>query len=273
VRRAYGSTASGDTRDRALFIEYGARFNGKSTLNSAVANALGDFAHTAPIRVVMGTRQSDIPNEVAALARKRLVLVAETADGHKLDENRVKALTGRDKVPARFLHQEWFEFVPEYKLFLFTNFKPRVDGSDGAIWDRIRLVPFTVSFDGREDQELGAKLAAEAEGILAWLVEGCQEWLEDGLGACDAVEQATASYRTENDVIGRFVAECCELGDAARVSRKQLRAALLAYCDDTGDDPPAVATVGRWLTERGVREARIGKLRAYRGVRVLEEES
>jgi putative DNA primase/helicase len=233
---------------------------------------LGDYAHTAPIRVVMRTRQSEIPNEVAALARKRLVLVAETADGHRLDENRVKLLTGRDKVPARFLHQEWFSFLPEYKLVLFTNFKPRVDGSDGAVWDRIRLIPFNISFDGREDPELGEKLAAEAEGILAWIVEGCLEWQEDGLGVCDAVERATAAYRTESDIIGRFVRDCCELDDEARVTRKALRAALLAYCEEAGDDdvPPA-STVGRWLTERGVREARLDGKRAYRGIRLTEE--
>jgi putative DNA primase/helicase len=271
VKRAYGSALTGDTRDRALFVQYGSRFNGKSTLNRAIQHALGDFAHTAPIRVVMRTRQADIPNEIAALARKRLVTIAETADGHRLDENRVKMLTGRDKVPARFLHREWFTFEPEYKLVLYTNFRPKVDGSDGAVWDRIRLIPFRTSFADREDQELGAKLEAEAEGILAWLVEGCLEWQDSRLGTCDAVEQATAAYRTENDVVGRFVDECCELGDDHRVERKALRAELARYCEDCGDDMPAATTVGRWLTERGVRESRAGGRRAYRGIRLAEE--
>jgi putative DNA primase/helicase len=268
VKRAYGSAATGDTRDRALFIESGSRFNGKSTLNRAVQLVLGDLAHTAPIRVVMRTKQADIPNEIAALARKRLVVIAETADGHRLDENRVKMLTGNDKVAARALYREWFEFVPEYKLVLYTNFRPKVDGSDAAVWDRIRLIPFRVSFADREDQELGAKLAAEAEGILAWLVEGALEWQEDGLGSCDAVERATAGYRTENDTIGRFVAECCELGEDHRVQRKALRAALTRFCEDTGDDIPPAATLGRWLTERGVRESRFDGVRGYRGIRL-----
>jgi len=271
VKRAYGSTLTGDTRDRALFIEYGSRFNGKSTLNRAVQQTLGDLAHTAPIRVVMRTKQAEIPNEIAALHRKRLVVIAETADGHRLDENRVKMLTGRDKVPARFLHQEWFDFEPQYKLVLYTNFRPKVDGSDGAVWDRIRLIPFRVSFADREDQELDVKLSAETEGILAWLVEGCLEWQDSGLGSCDAVEQATVAYRTENDVIGRFVDECCDLGDEYRVTRKALRAALARYCEDTGDDVPPAATVGRWLTERGVRDSRVDGIRAYRGIRVQDD--
>jgi putative DNA primase/helicase len=271
VKRAYGSCATGDARDRALFIQYGSRFNGKSTLNRVIQQVLGDFAHTAPIRVVTRTRQGEIPNEIAALARKRLVTIAETADGHRLDENRVKMLTGRDRVPARFLHREWFSFEPEYKLVLFTNFRPKVDGSDGAVWDRIRLIPFRVSFADREDRELGEKLAAESEGVLAWLVEGCLEWQDDGLGTCDAVEQATATYRTENDVIGRFVDDCCELGEDYRIERKALRDALVLYCEDGGDEAPPATTLGRWLSERGVRATKGGGRRSYRGIRLHEE--
>jgi P4 family phage/plasmid primase-like protien len=267
VKRAYGSALTGDTRDRAMLIEYGSRFNGKTTLNNAIRDVLGDLAHTAPIRVVMRGRQSEIPNEIAALARKRLVLVAETADGHRLDEDRVKLLTGRDRVSARFLHQEWFSFLPEYKLVLFTNFKPRVDGSDGAVWDRIRLIPFTVSFDGsRDDPQLGEKLAREREGILSWLVEGCLEWQEDGLGTCDAVEKATANYRTESDVIGRFVDDCCTIGDDKTVTRKALRGALMRYCEEGGDDEPPATTLGRWLSDRGVRATKSGSTRSYRGI-------
>jgi putative DNA primase/helicase len=272
VKRFYGSCLTGDVRDRVLAIEQGSGFNGKSVLNRVIQHVLGDLAYTAPIRVVMRGRQAEIPNELAALARKRLVVVAETADGHRLDENRVKMLTGGDKVAARALYREWFAFQPEYKLVLYTNFRPKVDGSDGAVWDRIRLIPFAVSFREGADRELGEKLAAEAEGILAWLVEGCLEWQDSGLGTCDAVERATMSYRTENDVIGRFVAECCELGDEHRVTTKALRGALACYCDESGDDAPAAVTLGRWLRERGVREARIGdqRRRGYRGIRLIE---
>jgi putative DNA primase/helicase len=273
VKRFYGSCLTGDTRERALVIEYGARFNGKTTLNNAIMCALGDdLSHTAPIRVVMRHRSSEIPNELAALARKRFVVVSETADGHKLDENRVKTLTGNDRIAARALYREWFSFKPEYKLVLYTNFKPKVDGSDGAIWDRIKLVPFNASFAERGDPELAGKLAAEAEGILAWLVEGCLEWRDSRLGSCDAVEQATKAYRSENDTIGRFVEECCELGDDYRVLSKGLRAELARFCEEGGDDVPPATALGRWLTERGVREARLDGKRAYRGLQLREEQ-
>ena len=148
--------------------------------------------------------------------------------------------------------------MPEYKLVLFTNFKPRVDGSDGAVWDRIRLIPFNVSFDGREDTELGEKLAAEAEGILAWLVEGCLEWQEDGLGMCDAVERATATYRTESDIIGRFVRDCCELDDEARVDPESpARRAARLLRRSRGRRRPAGLHRRPLAHREGSREARL----------------
>ena len=129
------------------------------------------------------------------------------------------------------------------------------------------------SFADSEDKELGDKLAAEAEGILAWLVEGCLEWQDDGLGSCDAVDQATASYRTENDIIGRFVDDMCELGDGDeyRVERKALREALVLYCQDGDDEVPPATTLGRWLAERSVRATKAGGRRTYRGIRLGEE--
>jgi putative DNA primase/helicase len=268
VQRFYGSCLTGSTTDRVALVEHGARFNGKSTLNRAFQNMLGsDLAQTAPARLMMRVRESEIPNELAALARKRFVVVAETAEDRKLNEARVKLLTGRDKVSARFLYGEWFEFEPECKFVLFTNHRPRIDGSDGAIWDRIRLVPFNVCFEGREDLELDEQLAEEDTGILAWAVEGCLVWQEDGLGSCDVVDRATAAYRDENDLLGRFLNERCQFERDYRVERKELRAAMLAYFEDADEEAPSAIKLGRVLGDRG---AWLSK-RIYRGVRLIEE--
>ena len=273
VKRAYGSCLTGDTRDRLLLIQYGSRFNGKSTLNRVFAQMLGeDLAQAAPIRLVMRGRSSEIPNEVARLHRARFVVVAETADGRKLNESQVKALTGRDRIPARFLHREWFEFIPEFKLVLYTNYKPRIDGSDGAVWDRVKLIPFSVSFADREDKELDAKLEAELEGILAWAVEGCLEWRENGLGTCAAVERATEEYRRENDVFGAFLRECCELGDDYSVLKTELRDACEAYFRDEGEEPPSAVAVGHALGAIGIRERKVAGRKHYRGIRLLGSE-
>ncbi len=270
VKRAYGSCLTGDTRDRALLIEYGARFNGKIDAEPGhPARARRLRAHGADPRRHAHPAGGDPERD----RRPR----PQAARRHRRDRRRPPARREpgedahrprQDRRPRP--HREWFEFEPEYKLVLYTNFRPKVDGSDGAVWDRIRLIPFRVSFADREDQELGDKLAAEAEGILAWLVEGCLEWQDSGLGSCDAVEQATAAYRTENDVIGRFVDECCELGDDFRVERKELRAALATFCDDNGDEVPPATTIGRWLTERGARESKAGGRKGYRGIRLRD---
>lgn len=270
VKRAYGSCLTGDTRDRLLLIQYGSRFNGKSTLNRVFAQMLGeDLAQAAPIRLVMRGRSSEIPNEVARLNRARFVVVSETADGRKLNESQVKALTGRDRIPARFLHKEWFEFVPEFKLVLYTNYKPRIDGSDGAVWDRVKLIPFNVCFADSEDKELDSKLEAELEGILAWAVEGCLEWRERGLGTCNAVEQATRDYRRENDTLGAFLRDCCELGDGLSVSKSELREACEDYFRGEGEEPLSAVVLGRSLAARGIVETKSGGVKLYKGIRLV----
>jgi putative DNA primase/helicase len=273
VKRAKGSCITGDTRDRVVFVEFGLNKNGKSTLNHAIGQVAGDFFHTAPIRVVMRSKQSEIPNEIAALRGKRFVVVAETADQHKLDEARVKALTGRDRIPARFLHQEWFDFEPTHKLVLYTNAKPRVDGSDNAIWDRIRVIPYPVCFEGREDPGLREKLEAEKEGILAWTVEGCLEWQKEGLGTCNAVERATKEYRLEEDTLGRFIATCTEPG--GEVDRNGLYEAYVAFCAAEGEENPLNKShLGRALKKRKLIEEPTEtdrKKSVYRGLNLRPE--
>lgn len=144
-----------------------------------------------------------------------------------------------------------------------------MDASDGAIWDRIRLIPFTVSFADREDKELGAKLREEAEGILAWAVEGCLEWAEDGLGSCDVIDRATADYRTENDLLSAFIDECCELDSGASATKKAVRAACRDHFKEQGEDAPTAWALTNALLDRGVRQSR----QRYRGIRLLEESS
>jgi putative DNA primase/helicase len=129
------------------------------------------------------------------------VSASEVQDGQRFSEGLVKQLTGGDRIKARFLFQEYFEFVPQFKLFLACNYKPIVRGTDLAIWERIKLVPFTVTIPPAErDTDPGTKLRAELEGMFAWAVRGCLAWQREGLGTPPEVTQATRAYQAEMDV-------------------------------------------------------------------------
>ena len=163
---------------------------------------------------------------MARLAGARLVCAVETEDGKRFAESLVKALTGGDTITARFLHCEYFEFVPQFKLWLATNHKPTIRGDDHAIWRRIRLIPFGVTIpEAEQDGDLGAKLAEERAGILKWAIEGCLAWQRDGLQTPEPVRAATADYRADMDRLGQWIEERCvitsdrEGAGRARVSR------------------------------------------------------
>src|SRR5262249_35693849 len=162
VQRAAGYSLTGDTSERILLILHGEGANGKTTFLETLTAALGDYAARTPTETLLAKRPDAIPNDVARLKGTRFVTASEAGEGVQLAEARVKELTGRDRVPARFLHREWFEFCPEFKLWLATNHKPVIRGTDKAIWDRIRLVPFTVRIAKmKQDKHLLEKLRME----------------------------------------------------------------------------------------------------------------
>jgi putative DNA primase/helicase len=172
---------------------------------------VGEQALTTPMETFARSRDKGVRNDLARLHRARLVIASESAEGRRLDETTIKAVSGGGSVAARFLYGEFFEFTPQFKVWLVTNHKPRVEGDDDAIWRRLRLIPFNVSFIGREDKELGSKLERELPGILAWAVRGCLAWQAEGLGLPRAVEQSTNEYRADEDLLGLFLDQRCKL--------------------------------------------------------------
>jgi len=255
VHRAAGYTLTGDVREHVLFALWGAGRNGKTKLIEALQLVLGDFARTTPFDTFAKTRHDRGPrNDIARLRRARMVVAAESTEGRQLDEAVVKLVSGGDTIAARFLYGEFFEFRPEFKLWLVTNHRPRVDGSDDAIWARLRLIPFEVSFEGREDKTIGDQLAAEAEGILAWAVRGCLEWRRDGLGLPAKVAAATAEYRQDEDVLGAFLDERCTMDGS--ITAADFRSAFEDFCKSVGERPVPASVLGRRLRRRGVEGGR-----------------
>ncbi len=267
VRRAIGYSLTGDTREHVLFVLHGAGANGKTTFIETIKRLLGGLAATAAFDTFTRVRGDRGPrNDLARLHRARLVAAAESGEGRRLDEATVKQITGGDTVAARFLYGEHFEYRPQFKLWLATNHRPKVDGDDDAIWRRIRLIPFAVSFRGREDRQLEQTLAAELLGILTWAIHGCLDWQKHGLGSAQAVENATLDYREAEDVLGAFVAERCHVGPDLACDASTLRDAYEGFCRELGEKPQGASALGRALAKRGYALERTRNSRRYRGL-------
>jgi putative DNA primase/helicase len=255
VQRGVGYSATGATSEQCMFINHGRGANGKSTFQEALAAALGDYAMRAPTEMLLARRSDGVPNDVARLKGARFVSASETEEGRRLAESRIKDLTGQDTITARFMRAEFFDFEPTHKLWLSTNHKPEIRGTDNAIWRRIRLVPWGVAIPAPEqDKKLAEKLRDELPGILAWVVRGCLQWRREGLQAPDEVRQATREYRSEMDVIGAFLSECCVLDGDQDVAAADLYRAYNEWCKDTGEAQVKQRRFGGQLAERGAFE-------------------
>src|SRR5215207_2201851 len=258
VKRYSGYTLTGITRERLLAILYGFGKNGKTTLVELLHEVLGDYATNTDTETLLMRRYQGVGNDVAALKGARFVSAAEVEQGRRLAESKVKQLTGRDTVTARFLFGEPFSFRPEFKLWLSTNNKPVIQGTDDAIWDRLRLIPFTQRFDGdRQDPRLPEKLRSELAGVLAWMVEGCLEWQEHGLGQPDRVREATDQYRAEMDTLAAFIEDRCVVREGIVAPATPLYKQYQMWCDDAGEKPETQKVFGMRLRERGFTSDKI----------------
>lgn len=220
LQRWFGYSATGETREQKMVLHIGPGANGKSTLLDAVGAVFGEYAGTAPPGLLTAPTSDRHPAEIADLAGRRLVTAHESDEGSVLREALLKQATGGDKLKARFMRQDFFEFEPTHKLQLLTNHKPTVRGQDYAIWRRLLLVWYKVSFGSPEDviagqvmherdAQLGAKLLKEKLGIFRWVVDGAISWYRDGLNPPASVIEASAAYRVEQDRLMLFVAEAC----------------------------------------------------------------
>jgi putative DNA primase/helicase len=212
LQRAVGYALTGDVREQKLFYLHGGGRNGKSTFIEIIQELLGDHAIQAPEGLLEATKNDKHLAEVARLHGSRLVVASELRKGKQIAEERVKQLTGGDRITARFLYKEFFEFAPTFKIWVASNYKPTVAGTDDGIWRRFALIPFEQKFEGiNDDKGLKGKLLAELPGILAWAVRGCAAWQATGLAVPKIVQASTQSHRAESDPFGQFLSERCDL--------------------------------------------------------------
>jgi putative DNA primase/helicase len=188
----------------------------------------------------------------------------------KLDEAKVKYLTGMGKLQGRPLFKNLFEFDPAFKLFVDSNRLPTVAGDENAVWNRIRVLPFNATIaDDEKDKDLGEKLRAETPGILAWAVRGCMEWLEKGLGEPEAVKEATKVYRSETDTVSRFLAESCEFEASYSEKTGDLYTAYTTWCSDLGEEPESKKALTKYLGRNGtLLPTKVSGERGWKGIRL-----
>lgn len=254
LRRLAGYCLTGDVGEQILPVFHGCGANSKTTMLSTMQWVMGGYAIQANPSLVMSNTHDPHPTERSDLFRVRLAVVSETEADRRISEADVKTLTGGEPIRARRMREDFWEFEPTAKIILTSNHRPTIKGTDLAIWRRLRLIPFDVTIPKAEqDESLPTKLRAEGEGILAWMVRGCLEWQQDGLGLPDEVQAATDSYRADEDQLGGFIANCCISEYHARVTASALHTAYVEY---TGDRGMTQAKLAKLLKERGYHNDR-----------------
>ncbi len=283
VQRLFGYGLTGQVTNHKLPILYGRGRNGKGTIFETLHHVLGPLAGPVEAEMLLAqaySRRSGTPTpDIMALKNQRIVWASETGDGRRLNADRVKWLTGGDTLTGRELYSKPVTFRPTHTLFLLTNYRPHAPANDYALWERIYLIPFDVSFVDRPEKEherkadpdLPDKLRAEAPGILAWLVRGVLEYQRRGLDPPEIVRAATQEYRDDEDLVGHFIKERCILHQGAKTQSSKLYEAYRKWCEVSGHRPVSHTRFGKDMKER-FDSAKDGN-KYFLGIGLLEEGS
>ena len=274
IQKCVGYSLSGSTSEQCAFFLYGTGRNGKSTFLEIIRGILGDYAtNIQPQTIMVNPKAGNAPSgDIARLKGARLVTSSEPNEGMRLDEGLLKQLTGDDVVTARKMFSEEFEFKPEFKLWMATNHKPVIRGTDTGIWRRIHLIPFEVQIPvERVDKHLKYKLAKEAMGILKWAVQGCIKWQNEGITMPERVLRAVREYRHEMDVISAFLDACCV--QEGEVKASMLYARYAKWADEHNEYKMSSTKFGTELAKRdGIEKKRTLNGICYTGISLGQPE-
>jgi len=269
LQRVAGYLLTGRISEQCFFVLVGGGANGKSVFLGVMQDLFGDYACATPPETLLVRREAGGARpDLARLRGARLVVASEPSDNSVLEEALVKRLTGQDKIVCRDLYSSLIEYVPTFKFVLATNSKPVVHGTDHAIWRRIHLIPFNVTFRPHEqDKQLIAKLTAELPGILNWALNGTLAYLENGLNPPSSVVAATQSYRSEMDVLEEWIEDECVRDTASQTLVTKLYDAYSRWCQKNKLRQLMKRTFGDQLEAKGFERARgAGGARLHRGI-------
>jgi len=275
LQRMVGYCLTGVTSEHALFFLYGTGANGKSVFVNVIATILGDYAANAPMDTFMETRSDRHPTDLAGLRGARFVASIETEQGRRWNESKIKTITGGDKVSARFMRQDFFDYTPHFKLVIAGNHKPSIRNVDEAMKRRLHLIPFTVTIPpDRRDGKLTEKLLQERDGILAWALEGCLLWQQSGLKQPQSVMDATEEYFEAEDAMGRWIEDRCVLHGNAKALTFELFNDWKQWADSNGEFVGAMRRFSdALLTRRFEKWRNSGGMRGFVGIGLKEPTS
>jgi putative DNA primase/helicase len=250
-----------------MFLGGGA--NGKSTLVNVLTKLMGDYAANTAASTLMASNSNQVGDDLIRLAGARYITAAETEHGQRFAEAKIKSFTGGDMISARPIYGEWVDFQPIGKIFLTTNNRPEIRGSDDGIWRRMVEVPFNRQFTADEqDKELMAALLQELPGILNWAIEGCLRWQAEGLLAPQSVQASVTEYRTEMDTVCSFVTEECFVAPQERVQVGSLYQRYSNWCRSSSKQPRTKVQFGKALSDQGFKQMRDSNGRYWRGLSI-----
>lgn len=263
-----GYSLSGSTREQCFFIAHGSGANGKSVFLNLIRKLTGTYGLNVPMKTLMTKSTSGaVPNDIARLRGARMVTAMEGESNQKMADSLVKQLTGGDAMTARFLFKEYFEFIPELKLWMATNHKPKVSGDDPAIWRRIHLVPFNVVIPPEEqDGDLPMKLEEEWPGVLNWAIKGAIEWFEKGLLPPDEVLSATDAYRNEMDTFSQFCSDIIVRQPGSKTPKGLVYEAYCTWRRDEGGEELTKNELGSRMKRLGFKEGRSKGMRHWNDI-------
>ncbi len=268
LQRMAGYCLTGLTTEHALLFLYGTGGNGKSVFVNTLFTIMGDYAANAPMETFMESRNDRHPTDLAGLMGSRLVTATETEQGRRWNESKIKEITGGDRVSARFMRQDYFTYVPAYKIVISGNHKPAIRNIDEAIKRRMHLIPFTLSIPPeKRDHQLQTKLLKERDGILAWAVQGCLMWQREGLKQPTSVTSATNEYFESEDVMGRWIEERCVLVSNAKSLTFELYNDWKQWAETNGEYQGSQRRFSDLLISKGVERWRNSSgVRGFQGI-------
>ena len=272
LQKVFGYCLTGSTQEHALFFLYGTGANGKSVFVNTIFTIMGDYAANAPMDTFMESRGDRHPTDLAGLRGARFVGATETEQGRRWNESKIKEITGGDPVSARFMRQDFFTFLPNFKLLIAGNHKPAIRNIDEAMRRRLHLIPFTITVPPeKRDKQLQAKLLTERNAIFEWGVQGCLAWQREGLIPPESVVAATKEYFEAEDALGRWLEEKCNVAKGARSLTSELFSDWKQWADASGEFVGTQRRFSDLLLTRGLEKWRNSAgIRGYQGIGLKE---